>query len=71
MTQNNVTPKNVKSPPGPSGILLSEASRDPLQFLLQLTREFGDVVEYRNSYGPAYVINHPDGISRVLHDEIT
>lgn len=67
MTQHNVTPGNVKSPPSPSGILLSEASRDPLRFLLQLTREYGDVVQFPTAFGPLYLVNHPDHIRAVLH----
>ena len=55
------------APPGPSGILLSEASRDPLRFLLQLTREYGDVVQFPTAFGPLYLVNHPDDIRAVLH----
>jgi len=55
------------SPPGPSGALPPEASGDPLRFLLQLTREFGDVVQFPTVFGPLYLVNHPDYIRAVLH----
>jgi len=57
-------------PPGPKGSLLFgnifQARRDPLQFLTQCAREYGDVVRIRFFNRVAYLINHPDDIESVL-----
>jgi len=55
-------------PPGPPGILqLGENDHDdPLQFMLGLTREYGDIVRYETPYGATYLVNHPDYIALVL-----
>ena len=42
--------------------------RDPLKFYLGLTSQYGDIVCYRPAPDPAYLINHPDYIRRVLLD---
>ncbi|MEZ4517562.1 MAG: hypothetical protein R3C44_12280 [Chloroflexota bacterium] len=55
----------VKSPPVATGVG-REAVRDPLGFFLWLTREYGDIVQYRSSLEPAYLINRPDYIQHVL-----
>ena len=39
---------------------------DPLQLVLSLARQYGDVVPYQTSYGLAYLLNHPDHIARVF-----
>lgn len=43
-----------------------ELVRAPHIFFLQLTREYGDIVQYRATPEPAYLINHPDFVKRVL-----
>jgi cytochrome P450 len=43
-------------------------NRDPLSFFLTLTREHGDVARYRSAPEPAYLVNHPDHVKRVLVD---
>jgi cytochrome P450 len=43
-----------------------EEIRNPLHFFLWLTRTYGDIVQYRSSVEPAYLINHPDYIRHVL-----
>lgn len=43
-----------------------EAVRDPLRFFLWLTETYGDIVQYRSSLEPAYLINRPDYIQHVL-----
>lgn len=43
-----------------------ELVRRPHHFFLQLTREYGDIVQYRAAPEPAYLINHPDYIRQVL-----
>jgi cytochrome P450 len=42
--------------------------RDPLGLLTALTREYGDIVQFRLLHLPIVVLNHPDFIKRVLLD---
>ena len=56
-----------KLPPSPRGST-REQVRDPLSFFLTLTRTYGDVVCYRAAPEPAYLVNHPDYVRRVLID---
>lgn len=59
-------------PPGPGGYrLLASArsiQRDPLQFLTELTRTYGDIAFIRFLVWPVYVVNHPDFIKQVLQE---
>lgn len=59
--------------PGPSSTRATTAAmqRDPLSFLLEMTRRYGDVVRLPLVGGASYVINHPDGVRRVLQDHAT
>lgn len=41
-------------------------SRDPFEFLLGVTRRYGDAVQYRSPLGTTYLFNHPDYIRQVL-----
>jgi cytochrome P450 len=43
-----------------------EEIRNPLRFFLWLTETYGDIVQYRSSVEPAYLINHPDYVRHVL-----
>ena len=43
-----------------------EEIRNPLRFFVWLTETYGDIVQYRSSVEPAYLINHPDYIQHVL-----
>ncbi len=52
-------------PPSPHGSI-REMVRDPLNFFLGLTRQYGDVVCYRPAPDTAYLINHPDYVRHVL-----
>lgn len=61
----NSTPATAKEPPVATGVG-REAVRDPLRFFMWLTEEYGDIVQYRSSLEPAYLINHPDYIRHVL-----
>jgi cytochrome P450 len=45
---------------------LFEVQRDPLQFLLSLTRKYGDVVRFRVGIYDGYLVNHPDYVQYVL-----
>ncbi|BCM89733.1 epi-isozizaene 5-monooxygenase/(E)-beta-farnesene synthase [Abditibacteriota bacterium] len=59
-------------PPGPSRQWLADFARtpnsNPFEFLMTLTREFGDIVHYSTLYGPVYFFNHPEGVRQVLHN---
>jgi cytochrome P450 len=68
MSQKGSTSTTAKSAPGPSGTLSSGDVSDPLRFLLQLSREYGDVARYHTAYGEVYLINHPDLIGRALQN---
>ena len=57
-------------PPGPRGHLirgnLPEYIRDPLSYLTNLTRQYGDVARLRFFSVPVYVLNSPEHIEYVL-----
>jgi cytochrome P450 len=57
-------------PPGPRGHLirgnLPEYVPDPLGYLMNLTREYGDVSRLRFFHIPVYIFNNPDDIEDVL-----
>lgn len=55
----------LKHPPS-AGTGGRDEIRHPLRFFLWLTRTYGDIVQYRSSVEPAYLINHPDYIRQVL-----
>jgi cytochrome P450 len=65
-------PGNAKSVPGPRGNLLFgtllEYLNDPIGFIVNVVRKYGDVVKIRNAYITEYVVSHPDGVERILHD---
>ncbi len=53
-------------PPGPRlRGLFRMFSQSPPEFLLGLTREYGDVVRFRGFF-PVYSINHPDYVRQIL-----
>jgi cytochrome P450 len=59
------------TPPGPSGGLsllgvLSEFRKDPVEFLLNTSRKFGDVTSFRLGLRRTYLICRPDLIEEVL-----
>ncbi len=62
---NELTPTSHRHPPS-AGTVGREEIRNPLRFFLWLTRTYGDIVQYRSSVEPAYLINHPDFIRHVL-----
>ena len=55
-------------PPGPRSALLSYYAmrRDPLKFLLNMAREYGDIVHLQVGSRHDYLLNHPDYIREVL-----
>lgn len=64
-------PSSLAAPPGPDSVWLADpalgAPHDPLRFLCNLARDFGDAVFYSTLYGPVYFFNHPDFVRQVLH----
>ncbi|HLW01403.1 MAG TPA: cytochrome P450 [Ktedonobacterales bacterium] len=60
----------LRTAPGPTDVRATTASmqRTPLSFLLEMTRQYGDVVRLPLGSGPLYVINHPDGVRQVLQE---
>lgn len=62
-------PERAKGPKGfPFIGDLMRAKRDPLQFVMDLTRNYGDVAHYRIGIYTGYLLNHPDHFKRVLQD---
>jgi cytochrome P450 len=63
LSQLNQEPIILPPSAGTSG---RDEVRNPLRFFLWLTRTYGDIVQYRSSVEPAYLVNHPDYIQHVL-----
>lgn len=61
--------------PGPRGLGVLQTilsfQRDELQTLLGLTDRYGDIVRYRYGPFPVILVNHPEGVTRVLQDNHT
>lgn len=65
----NIAAAQNPSPPRPIPKFSGSARdlvRRPHHFFLQLTRDYGDIVQYRAAPEPAYLINHPDYVKHVL-----
>lgn len=45
---------------------VAEESKDPFEFLLDVTRRYGDAVNYTGPLGKTYLFNHPAYIKQVL-----
>lgn len=62
-----------KVPPGPRGLpLLGSGHRmifDPLEFLLEVSREHGDIVHFRLPGQRIYLLNRPSAIDDALRNE--
>jgi len=43
-------------------------SKDPFEFLLNVTRRYGDAVRYDGQTGPTYLFNHPRFVKEVLQN---
>lgn len=73
MSRSNIDPQNTASslerrlPPSPRGSV-RELVRNPLNYFLSITQQYGDIVCYRPMPDPAYLINHPAFIHHVLVD---
>ena len=63
------------NPPGPTPLellgSLPRIQRNPLQYLGDSARQFGDLVHFQAGQVSAFYINHPDGARRVLADNNT
>jgi len=61
-----------KTPPGPRGDWLlgmaRDFQRDLLGTMLAVHQQYGDVVRYRFALWHGYMVNHPDGVKRILQD---
>src|SRR5262249_23164855 len=71
------TPTATGSPqrkiaPGPRGKIIFgsvlEMMRDPISFISELARDYGDIAHMRLLSEPAFVISHPDYARHVLLD---
>lgn len=58
-----------KRPPGPPAFTALQNTlafrRDPITFLTQLTRAYGDICRFQLLTWPTVVLNHPDAVRRV------
>jgi cytochrome P450 len=78
MAQTLTTPEPITTsphnrvPPGPRGNFFLGSYHSlrhrPLQFLLDVARDYGDVTRIRYIIWPIYLINHPDDIKYVLQE---
>lgn len=61
------TPATAPGPLGPQMLRAFGAIRaNPLDYLMTVWREYGDVVQFPIPRPPSYLINDPDGVRRVL-----
>jgi cytochrome P450 len=61
--------RQIEREPGQAPVFsggVREMVRAPHRFFLQLTHEYGDVVQYRSAPEQAYLVNHPDYVKQVL-----
>lgn len=68
--QDTAVETRLLRPPGPPGILQigDNQQDDPVDFMLGITRQFGDIVCYETAYGLTYLVNNPDLIAHVMRD---
>jgi cytochrome P450 len=61
-----------KRPPGPPGLPLlgnmRPLLRDNLKFVMDMARQYGDVVLYHLGAMSIYQVNHPDGVQHILQE---
>ncbi len=69
-TQPNASPGRT-APALPANPLLGnilELRKDPLGFMANAARRYGEVVKYRLAHHGFYLVTHPDGVQRVLQE---
>ncbi len=63
---------NAMTPPGPTPLQLLRSlpriQRNPLRYLGDCARQFGDLVHFQAGQVSAYFVNHPEGARRVLQE---
>ena len=63
-------PANAREAPGPRtrwpGRNMYFLSRDPLNFLTRMAREYGDIVGFRSATQRVFLLNHPDYVRDLL-----
>jgi cytochrome P450 len=60
----------IRSVPGPASVpSVKDIQKNPLKFLLDNTREYGDVVGYKVEGWSVVIVNHPGHIKYVLQDK--
>jgi cytochrome P450 len=67
-------PKSASRPiPSPPGHFITghmrEASRRPLEYMQEITRTHGDIVQVRLGPSRMIIVNHPDYVKRVLQEK--
>jgi cytochrome P450 len=68
MSRDDSTSLPRTAPPSVPRELASGVGHDPLPFLLRITRDYGDVVQFPTAFGQFCLVNHPDQVRTVLHD---
>ena len=62
--------EELKRPPKPEGLPIFgnifQARRDPLKFVMETTRKYGDITYFRMGIYTGYLLNHPDYFQHVL-----
>lgn len=66
---NQTAVHTLPAPPGPQEELsVQKIRQNPLQFLLDMTQQYGDIIRYRADGWDATLVNHPNYIRHVLQD---
>lgn len=65
---SDLAAQSHRLPPSITGGNVRDMVRDPLQFFQNIALQYGDIVCYRPTPEPAYLLNHPNYIRHVLVD---
>jgi len=72
MANIGILTRKPATPPGPRGLpllgVLPHLRRDTLGFIRRLGREYGDIITLDLGVERVWLLNHPDYVRRVLHD---
>ena len=72
MANIGILTRTSVAPPGPRGLpllgVLSELRRDTLEFIRRVGRQYGDLITLDLGVERVWLLNHPDHVRRVLHD---